>query len=200
MTHSALITRPAAFLDRDGTMIEDREYLSDPEGVRLIPGAVEAIRKLNEWGFWVLGVSNQSGVARGYFDASAVDGVNARVLELFADHKAYINRIYYCPHYNNDDPGSPVCDCRKPLPGLVHRAMHDYPIDLSRSFVAGDRRSDIDLGRGIGVPAALVLTGYGREEQRRIPDQAAPDIVGDDLLAVVREIGRLFGLSEPEEL
>ncbi|MBD3299119.1 MAG: HAD-IIIA family hydrolase [candidate division Zixibacteria bacterium] len=195
MTPEPAISRPAAFLDRDGTIIEEREYLSDPDGVELIPGAINGIQLLNQWGYWVFGVSNQSGVGRGYFDRDAVDAVNVRIIERFADEKAFINRIYYCPHQPSSDGSGSVCDCRKPSPGLIHQAMHDYPVDLSRSFVAGDRQSDIDLGRGVGIPTALVLTGYGREQQRQLPESNGPDLVGDNLLTVVEQIGKMFGLS-----
>ncbi len=195
MTPEPAISRPAAFLDRDGTIIMERDYLADPDGVELIPGAINAIQLLNRWGYWVFGVSNQSGVGRGYFDRDAVDAVNDRIIELFAGEKAFINRIYYCPHHPGTDDTGPACDCRKPSPGLIHQAMHDYPVDLSRSFVAGDRQSDIDLGRGVGIPTALVLTGYGREQRRQLQESDGPDLVGGDLLEVVQQVGEMFGLS-----
>jgi histidinol-phosphate phosphatase family protein len=184
--HNAV--RPAAFLDRDGTIIVEREYLADPDGVAILPRAASAIRLLNEWGFWVFGVSNQSGVARGYFTEDSVNAVNERVIELLAEEGAYINRIYYCPHHP-DTPGGGPCDCRKPAPGLIHQAMHDYPVDLSRSFVVGDRICDVALAKGVGIRGGMVLTGYGRFEQSLLSEDVNADVVADDLLAVVEALG-----------
>lgn len=195
--NTTIAPRPAAFLDRDGTIIEERHFLADPDGVAPLPRSIEAIRLLNKWGFWVFGVSNQSGVARGYFGEHDVRAVNERVLSVFAAADAYINRIYYCPHYPgaraNPDDGR--CECRKPAPGMIRQAMHDYPVDLTRSFVVGDRVADVLLGKAVGVPAVLVLTGYGQVEQAKFHPPDSPDHTCRDLLDAVRWHGITLGLD-----
>ena len=168
--------RPAAFLDRDGTLIVDHGFLSDPDGVEPLPSAVEAVSELNKWGSIVIGVSNQSGVARGYYGEEIVRAVNSRVIEDFARYGARIDAIYYCPHY--PQPGMAECDCRKPKRGMIDQATGDFAIDLHRSIVIGDRLCDVQLGWEIGAPGVLVLTGYGGEEigawtGTRQPDQVA---------------------------
>ncbi len=201
LTENHHLKRPAAFLDRDGTMIVERDFLGDPDGVELLPGAAEAIRLLNQWGFWVIGVSNQSGVERGYFGNGDVEAVNERTIEQLAAQRAYVNRIYYCPHQpdiaraRHEEP----CDCRKPSPGMIHRALNDYPIDLTDSFVAGDSTVDIGLARSVGIPGLMVLTGYGmRERELFVPNQM-PDVIADNLLAAVQWYGQKTGrIIQPE--
>ena len=189
--------RPAAFLDRDGTIIEERHFLADPDGVTPLPRSAQAIRLLNQWGFWVFGVSNQSGVARGYFGERDVEAVNERVLAVFAAAEAYINRIYYCPHYPgaHANPDDGRCACRKPAPGMIRQAMHDYPVDLSRSFVVGDRVADVLLGKAVGVPGVLVLTGYGQIERSKFDPAITPDYTGGDLLDAVLWHGANLGFN-----
>jgi len=188
--------RPAAFLDRDGTMIVERDFLGDPDGIELLPGVVEAIQSLNEWGYWVIGVSNQSGVARGYFGTKDVEAVNERIIDLLAKQKAYVNRIYYCPHQpdisrqRNEAP----CECRKPAPGMIQHALREYPIDLAGSFVAGDSVVDIGLAHCAGIPGLLVLTGYGLRERELLAPGMTPDVIADDLLSAVHWFGRRMGL------
>jgi histidinol-phosphate phosphatase family protein len=191
--------RPAAFLDRDGTMILERDFLGDPDGVEILPGVVEAIQLLNEWGYWVIGVSNQSGVARGYFGTKDVEVVNERIIDLLAKQKAYVNQIYYCPHQpdiarqRNEAP----CECRKPAPGMIRHALGDYPIDLAGSFVAGDSVVDIGLAHAMGIPGLLVLTGYGLRERELLAPRMTPDVIADDLLAAVRWLGQKTGHISP---
>lgn len=184
--------RPAAFLDRDGTMIVEHGFLSDPDGVEPLPGAIDAIRQLNHWGYLVIGVTNQSGVARGYFGEDVVKAVNRRVIEVFAADGARIDAIYYCPHYPM--PETAECDCRKPKRGMIDQAMRDFAIDLSHSFVVGDRLCDVQLGRTIGGPGVLVLTGYGLQELAGWSDTVSPDHVADSLDDAVRWWGKQHGL------
>lgn len=191
----SIIQRPAAFLDRDGTLIVERDFLGDPDGVQILPGVPEAIRLLNAWGYWVIGVSNQSGVARGFFGTKEVDAVNQRVIESLAEQSAYLNRIYYCPHLPEVSRmrNEPVCDCRKPATGMIEHARRDYPIDLVGSFVAGDRMADIGLAHNARIPGLFVLTGYGIRERDLLSEGNTPDVIADDLLAAIKWFGRKMG-------
>ncbi len=184
--------RPAAFLDRDGTLIVEHGFLADPDGVTALPNAIAAVKQLNDWGYLVIGVTNQSGVARGYFGEDVVRSVNQRVVEVFAQGRARIDSIYYCPHCPL--PEEPACGCRKPARGMVDQAMHDFDIDLSESFVAGDRLCDVQLGHVIGRPGLLVLTGYGREEIAAWNEPCNPDHVAESLAEAVRWWGQRLGL------
>jgi histidinol-phosphate phosphatase family protein len=145
--------KPAAFLDRDGTLMEDSGFIGDPERVRVLEGVPEALRALADAGFERVVVTNQSGVARGYFGEPDVERVHRALAERLAPDGASIDAFYYCAHLSD-------CDCRKPLPGLVRRAVAERELDLARSVVFGDRGSDISLARALGVPGILV-NAYG---------------------------------------
>jgi D-glycero-D-manno-heptose 1,7-bisphosphate phosphatase len=153
----------AVFLDRDGTLIEEVGYLDRFEQIRVFPYSVDAVRMLTRAGFTVVVATNQSGVARGFFDEAFVGAVHERLGRTFADAGARIEGFYHCPHH----PDGPVpayqkvCDCRKPRSGLLRRAASELDLDLARSFVVGDRANDIEAGRAVGVAGVLVLTGYG---------------------------------------
>ncbi len=144
------MTRPAAFLDRDGTIIEDGGFIGEPSRVRILPTVVDALRLFAERGFATVVVSNQSGVARGYFDDDAVRAVNAHVAALLANDGVALDAWYHCPHY-----GEP-CACRKPSPGMIRRAAAEHRLDVARSVVVGDRGSDIALAHRVGIPGVLV--------------------------------------------
>jgi D-glycero-D-manno-heptose 1,7-bisphosphate phosphatase len=167
--------REAVFLDRDGTVIEEVRYLGDPAQVRLIPGAAEAIRRLNDAGVLVVLVTNQSGVARGYFPESRVWDVHARLAELLAERGARIDAYFYCPHHPTEGVGRyrVACECRKPRPGLLLAAARQLDIDLARSWVIGDKPCDAEAGAAAGCRAILVRTGHGVE----LPPEA--DAVAD---------------------
>lgn len=141
---------PAVFLDRDGTIIEDKGFLGDPAGVEILPTVPEALKLLADSGYATVVVSNQSGIARGYFDHATVERVNAEIVRRLADEGVAIDAWYWCAHYDDG------CDCRKPEPGLVRRAMSERPIDLARSAMIGDRGSDVELGQRLGMPGILV--------------------------------------------
>jgi histidinol-phosphate phosphatase family protein len=151
--------RPAVFLDRDGTLIEDKGFLADPAGVRILPTVVEALRLLKAHGFATIVVSNQSGVARGYFDDDAVRAVNAEIVRRLGDDRVAIDGWYWCSHY---DQG---CTCRKPATGLVERAVAEHDLDLSggRGAVVGDRGSDVALAHAVGIAGILVPGPYPYE-------------------------------------
>ncbi len=158
----------AFFLDRDGVIIEEADYLSDPARVKLLPGAAEAIRKLHAAGFIAVVVTNQSGVARGYFQLSDVEAVHRRMNELLSEHgaDAVPDSIYICPHHAKF--GSP-CTCRKPAPGLLLTAAREHAIDLGGSFMIGDRSGDLQAGVNAGCRESfLVETGYGENSRAEV--------------------------------
>jgi len=184
----------AVFLDRDGTIIEEVGYLDRPERVELFPWTIDAVRVLNRAGLAVVLVSNQSGVARGFFTEAVVDAVHQRMADLLNEGGARIDAYYYCPHH----PDGKVpryalpCDCRKPGRGLVDRAVQELGIDPAKSFVVGDRWLDVALGRAVGAQSVLVRTGYGASEEDRRPADLAADAVVDNLIAATSWIlGRL---------
>jgi heptosyltransferase-2 len=178
--------KPCAFLDRDGTIIEDPGYLSDPDGIRFIPGAIEAVRRLRAAGYLVVGLTNQAGVARGLYGEREVRLVNDRLQQLLTDAGAPLDAIYYCPHHA--DYGSPEyrksCECRKPGPGMVTQALRDFSIDLDRSVIVGDHLSDVEVRKHVpGLRGVLLLTGHGAEQRDRLaagqgprPDHVAADL------------------------
>ena len=176
--------RRAVFVDRDGTIIVDKNYLSDPDEVELIPGAVEALKIFNSLSFLVVVVSNQSGVARGFYSIDDVERVNRHIRLLFEREGAYIDKFYYCPHYSGGVIAeySYECDCRKPRAGMLLRASSELEIELSRSFVVGDKDADILLGRAVGATCILVLTGQGSLATQK------PDFVAKDILEAARWI------------
>ncbi|NIN70830.1 MAG: HAD-IIIA family hydrolase [Gemmatimonadetes bacterium] len=158
------ITRRAAFLDRDGTIIEERGDLGDPDGVALMPGAADAVRKLKDAGLAVVLVTNQSGIARGVFTQQQFEATQERVLELLGAADAHLDDVFYCPHH--PDVTGP-CDCRKPASGMYRRAAERLSIDLARSFYIGDRWRDVAVTEEVGGTPFLLATGAG--------GQGAPD-------------------------
>jgi len=148
--------RPAVFLDRDGTINEDRGYIGDPADVVLVDGAAEAIRRLNIRGFPVIVLTNQSGIGRGYYGEAGLAAVNRRLDALLQERGAHTDGLFYCPHRPDED-----CECRKPGTKLVIEAARVHRVDLSRSVMVGDKVSDMELARRAGMRRVLVLTGYG---------------------------------------
>jgi D-glycero-D-manno-heptose 1,7-bisphosphate phosphatase len=177
-----MLLHPAVFLDRDGTISEEVGYLSDASLFRMFPFAAGAIRRLNDANLPVIVVTNQSGVGRGLFAESMVHTVHQEMTRQLIEVGAHLNAIYYCPHTSEDE-----CECRKPKPGLLQRAVREHAVDLRRSFVVGDRYGDVELAHGVGARGILVRTGYGDEDLRQNgaswPKQ--PDFVADDLAAAV---------------
>jgi histidinol-phosphate phosphatase family protein len=140
---------PAAFLDRDGTLMEDSGYIGDPSRIRVLAGVAEALRALRAAGYERIVVTNQSGVARGYFDRPDVEAVHRSLSAALASDGAAVEAYYYCTHLD-------ACACRKPLPGMVERAVAERGLDLARSVVFGDRAGDMALAAGLGLPGILV--------------------------------------------
>lgn len=180
--------RRAVFLDRDGTLIEERHYLGDPAGVALYPWTLPALRLLRELPLALVLVSNQSGLARGFFDAAALAAVQARLVALLAAGGIVLDGLYVCPHcpegsvaaYRRD------CECRKPRPGLLMQAARDLELSLPGSWVVGDKPEDLALAAGAGLRGVLVLSGQGEATRAAGLAGAAP--VCADLLAVAQYI------------
>ncbi len=142
--------RPAVFLDRDGTLIEDRGFLGDPAGVTLLPTVVDALRLLADHNYATIVISNQSGIARGLLDEARVRSVNAEIVRRLDGDGIAIDGWYWCPHY---DEG---CDCRKPEPALLHRAVREHALTLAGAAMVGDRGSDVELALRVGIHGIAV--------------------------------------------
>ena len=183
---------PAVFIDRDGTLTEEMGYINHPRRLGLLPRSAEAIRRLNRSGLKAVMVTNQSGVARGYFSEEVLQAVNEALVSQLKAEGAHLDGLYVCLHHPTvgEPPYRAVCDCRKPEPGLLTRAAADLGLDLSRSWMVGDKISDILAGRRAGVGSILVLTGYGlgEWEYRRSRWPILPDHVAEDLLEAVEWI------------
>ncbi len=171
-------------LDRDGTIIEERVYLSDPKQVELLPGAGQALRELSEMGFGLVVITNQSGIGRGFFDEKQLQCIHERLMQSLDREGVSLDGIYVCPHKPDDD-----CACRKPKLGLLRKAASELDFIPERTIVIGDKACDVDMGRLAGATTILVRTGYGAEfaAQRT----GAVDYVVDDLPAAVRVIRQL---------
>jgi len=152
-------------LDRDGTVMIDRGYLSDPEGVCFEPGAIEALRRLYNGGFQLIFVSNQSGIGRGLMTAAQSDAVHARVVEQLTAEGVPILGSYICPHAPWDH-----CRCRKPSTVLLEQAAAEHAIDFAASFVIGDKKTDVDLGRGVGSRTVLYAKRSTKDNEGATPD------------------------------
>jgi D-glycero-D-manno-heptose 1,7-bisphosphate phosphatase len=186
------LKRRAVFIDRDGTISEEVGYVNHPSRYRVFPYAAEAIKRLNEAGWLAILVTNQAGVARGYFTEDVIGAVHNLLTDELARGGAQLDAIYYCPHHPSvgEPPYRFDCDCRKPRPGLIRRAAVDFEIDLAGSWMVGDRYGDTELARNAGTRAALVLSGYGRGEweYQRTAWQHQPDLVAENLLEAVNKI------------
>lgn len=182
-------SRFAVFIDRDGTLTEEVGYVNHPARLRLLPRSGAALRRLNAAGVAAVVVTNQAGIARGYFSPEVLEAVTAELLEQVKSAGAHLDGLYVCTHHptQGQPPYRAVCECRKPKPGLLLRAAADLGLDLRASVIVGDKASDLVAGRAVGAGTALVLTGYGlgEWEHRRHAFALAPDYVGSDLLDAV---------------
>ena len=176
--------RPAVFLDRDGTLIEESGYLDRLERLVFFPYSVDAVRVLNRAGFLVVIVTNQAGIARGIVEESFVTEAHRHIADRVAAGGARIDGFYYCPHYPTGtvEAYRAVCDCRKPAPGLLHRAAADLDIDLARSFVVGDRWHDLAAGQKVGARGVLVRTGLGKRDEWEPESGTTPGAIVDNLM------------------
>ena len=159
--------KPAVFLDRDGTINVDKHYLHKIEDFEFLPGALEAIKSLKNAGYLIIVVSNQSGIARGYFDEAAVDRLHEHIQQELKRYGTAIDAFYYCPHHPDKGRGEykVACDCRKGAAGMLLQAAEEHNIDLGNSFMVGDKLADIEAGAKAGCTSILVLTGYGDSEK-----------------------------------
>ncbi|MDO8482053.1 MAG: HAD family hydrolase [bacterium] len=177
----------AVFLDRDGVINEELGYQHNHEDIRMIAGSAGAIRRLNELSIPVIVVSNQSGVARGYFPESHVGKFNDALSKELKKEGAHIDKFYYCPHHPEGKGNyKKDCDCRKPKPGLLFQAAKEMNIDLKRSVITGDKASDIGAGVSVGSKTVLVMTGYGKKEWSTWNKQYKPNHVALDLSEAVK--------------
>lgn len=170
-----MTTKYFVAIDRDGTLIEDVHYLQKPEQIKIIPGAIEAIKKLNEIGCGIVVVSNQSGIGRGYFTLEDVLKVHHHLIRLLEEQNAFLNGIYFCPHAPEDN-----CACRKPKDGLIRTAASDWKFSPEHCVVIGDKLCDMELGRGVGAKTIMVRTGYGRRICET--EEVDCDYIAEDIL------------------
>ena len=187
-------SRPAVFLDRDGTINEQMGYLNHISRFHLLPNAAQGIKFLNEHKIPVVVVSNQSGLARGYFPKALVDNVHDKMTKLLAGQGAQVDAIYICPHHPEakEDKYRQACNCRKPKTGMLEQAAAELNIDLKKSFLVGDRWTDLKCAGNAGCTPVLVLTGYGRGDYEYIGpgEEIQPEFVGVDLLETAEWIIR----------
>lgn len=186
----------AVFLDRDGTVNEEVDFLTSPRDLHLIPRSAEAIRMANDLGLRVIIVTNQSGVARGLLTETDLEEVHRALIGKLAEEHATVDRIYYCPHHPTEGPDTyrMECDCRKPGTGMIRRAVEDFGIDPAKSWVIGDRIVDAAMAKNAGAHAVLVLTGYGKMEKSFCERDGIPlDYVADDLFDAMTFVSRQIG-------
>lgn len=173
--------KKAIFLDRDGTICEDVNYLSSPDELKIFPFAAEAVRLLNENNFLVILITNQSGIARGFFDENTLQEIHGKLISELAGQNAKLDAIYFCPHNSDDN-----CACRKPKKGMIEQAAKDFSIDLGTSWMIGDKAIDVETGFNAKTKTALVLTGYGRKDFEEIKKK--PNIAAENLLDAAKKI------------
>jgi D-glycero-D-manno-heptose 1,7-bisphosphate phosphatase len=178
--------RPAVFLDRDGTLIEEVNYLARVEDLRIFPYSAEAIRILKNLGFLMVVVTNQSGIGRGVYDVAAMQTIHDEIQKELAGD---IDAFYFCPHTPEEG-----CRCRKPNTGMIQAACREHSIDIETSWMIGDKDIDVEVGRNAGLSTLLVLTGYGLEHQRSLKVQ--PDKIVSDLLEAAYHVRA----STPEKI
>ena len=188
--------RRAVFLDRDGTLIRDVGYLSDPWGVELLPGVIQALGLLRKKGLALVLASNQSGVGRGLFTERDLDRIHDRLIATLAEGGIRLDGAYYCPHAPWD-----LCECRKPLPRMLHQAAQELGLDLAQSFMVGDKLSDMAAGRRAGCRTVLLLSDVSKPDilssagSDEMPDKVAPDLLAAEQW-IISQLRAVHGLRE----
>lgn len=178
------MTYPAVFFDRDGTLNVDPGYLSDPEELELYPGVPEGIAELKSIGFKIIVISNQSGIARGYFTDKVVDSIHGKINQLLSVFNTKIDAFYYCP-YHPDFNTPEECECRKPSPKLIFDAASDHNIDLTGSYFVGDSVSDIECGYNARIKTVLVKTSISDERISNLKNQGKiPNFIAENFKEV----------------
>jgi len=177
------VSRAAVFVDRDGTLIEESGYLNALSRLIFYPFTVDAVRQLNLGGFAVVVITNQAGIARGIVPEAFVGAAHRHIEERMRAGGAHIDAFYYCPHHPDGTVAAlrTTCECRKPQPGLLLRAARELDLDLTRSFMVGDRLHDLEAGRTAGTRTVMVRTGYGAAEERTENPAMRPDAVADNI-------------------
>ena len=186
------MSRPAVFLDRDGTLLEEAGYLDRLERLVFFPYSVDAVRLLNRANLTVVVVTNQAGIARGIFKEAFVDEAHKHIAARLAAGGARVDGFYYCPHHPEAviEQYRKSCECRKPQPGLLRQAANDLDLALDRSFVVGDRWHDLEAGQRVDARGVLVRTGYGRTEELAPRAALTPAAIVDNLMEAVSWILR----------
>jgi D-glycero-D-manno-heptose 1,7-bisphosphate phosphatase len=172
------LKQKAIFIDRDGTLIEEVNFLSSVDDLRVFPFTAEALTLLKEAGYLIIVVTNQSGIGRGIYDEAAMNSIHEAMQTQL---NGMIDAFYFCPHLPCDG-----CSCRKPGLGMIESAMRDFSIDMANSWVIGDKKIDVETGRNAGSRTAMVMTGYGHSHSNQL--DVMPDVLAEDLLAAVREV------------
>ena len=191
-TEAGAAKKPAVFFDRDGTLNRDVGYVTHLDVYELLPRAAAAVRKVNEAGWLAILITNQAGVARGYFSESMIDKVHRKLQDELGGKGARLDAIYYCPYVPNGDVPAYALDSkmRKPYPGMILKAAEEHGVDLGKSVMLGDKYSDLEAGWRAGCRSGLVLTGYGRGERELRGAQwpRQPDFVAEDAYHAVEII------------
>ncbi|MCK4665471.1 D-glycero-beta-D-manno-heptose 1,7-bisphosphate 7-phosphatase [Candidatus Dependentiae bacterium] len=188
--------RPAIFLDRDGTINEERGYINHPTRLILQPGAIEAVKLINDMGFLAIIITNQAGIARGYYTLDTLNKIHNKLIGEMKDGGAKIDALYFCPHHPDGviEKYAIRCECRKPKPGMINKALEEFQIDMDNSFMIGDRYKDVLFGNKLNLKTILVLTGYGigEWENDREKWELSPDYVARDILDAVHWIKKEY--------
>jgi D,D-heptose 1,7-bisphosphate phosphatase len=167
----------AIFLDRDGVINKEVSYLSNPDMFEFIEGSIEALKILKQKMFLLIVITNQAGIARGFFTEEILNTIHNKMTKILIQNGVKLDDIYYCPHH--PDFTGP-CECRKPNPGMIYKAKSKYNIDLTQSYMVGDTLNDIQTGKTTNCKTVLLLTGYGKEEQKKI-GSIKPDMIFKNL-------------------
>ena len=169
--------KKAIFLDRDGVINKEVSYLSNPNDFEFIEGSIEALKILKQKGFLIIIITNQAGIARGFFTEDTLEAIHNKMIRILKQNNIELDDIYYCPHHPEF---TGPCDCRKPNTGMLLKAQLEYNIDLTNSYIVGDTLNDIQTGKAARCKTVLVLTGYGKEEQKNI-GTIIPDMIFKNL-------------------